>query len=256
MRRILAFALALSFLGIDGVLHRSPAQEFASGGVGITVEQFASGASGNRPAVILLHGADGPGSRYRAAAGEVAAGGYNVFLVHYLNRTGQTRASYGTIHQNLPVWTRTVRDAISYVSQQPGVNSRRIGLLGVSLGGGLALATAQQDSRVQAVVDYFGFVPRGFGSGRLPPTLVLHGASDPIVPVSNAYALQGILQARGVPHEVQIYPGQGHGFTGAAQADASQRITAFFGRYLGGRAVPISRSAIRLSSKNPVPSRP
>ena len=243
MKRILAFAFALSLLGIDGALHRSSAEEFASGGVGITIERFASGASGNRPAVILLHGADGPGFRYRAAAGEVAAGGYNVFLVHYLNRTGQVRASYSTIHQNLPVWTRTVRDAIGYVSQQQGVDSNRIGLLGVSLGGGLALATAQQDSRIRAVVDYFGFVPQGFGSGRLPPTLVLHGSSDPIVPVSNAYALQTILQARRVPHEVQIYPGQGHGFTGVAQADASQRINAFFSRYLGGRAVTVGRSA-------------
>jgi carboxymethylenebutenolidase len=256
MRRILAFALALTFLGIDGGLHRSRAEEFGSGGVGITIERFASAASGKRPAVILLHGADGPGYRYRAAAGQVAAGGYDVFLVHYLNRTGQTRASYSTIHQNLPVWTRTVRDAIGYVSQQPGVDSKRIGLLGVSLGGGLALATAQQDSRVRAAVDYFGFVPQGFGSGRLPPTLVLHGSSDPIVPVSNAYALQTILQARGVPHEVQIYPGQGHGFTGAAEADASQRINAFFGRYLGGGAVPGGRPAMRSSSKNPVASRP
>ena len=255
MRRILPFALALPLLGIDGALHRSPAEEFASGGVGITVERFASGAPGNRPAVILLHGADGPGSRYRAAAGQVAAGGYNVFLVHYLNRTGQTRASYGTIHQNLPVWTSTVRDAIGYVQRQPGVDPGRIGLLGVSLGGGLALAAAQQDSRVRAVVDYFGFVPRGFGSGRLPPTLVLHGASDPIVPVSNAYALHVILQARGVPHEVQIYPGQGHGFTGAAEADASGRINAFFGRHLGGRAAPAGRSAIRSEGRSPASSR-
>lgn len=256
MRRILAFAFALSFLGMDGALHRSAAEEFASGGVGITVERFAPGAPGNRPAVILLHGADGPGSRYRAAAREVAAGGYNVFLVHYLNRTGQSRASYSTIHQNLPVWTSTVRDAIGYVQRQPGVDARRIGILGVSLGGGLALATAQQDGRVRAVVDYFGFVPRGFGSGRLPPTLVLHGASDPIVPVSNAYDLQGILRARGVPHEVQIYPGQGHGFTGAAEADASARINAFFGRYLGGRAAPADRSAIRSDGRSPVSSRP
>ena len=254
MRWISALVLALWFLGSDGALHRSAAETFNSGGVAITIERFAPGGPGSRPAVILVHGSDGPGYRYRAAAQDVAAGGYNVFLVHYLNRTGQTRASYGTIHQNLPVWTGTVRDAIGYVQRQPGVDRGRIGLLGVSLGGGLALAAAQQDSRVRAVVDYFGFVPRGFGSGRLPPTLVLHGASDPIVPVSNAYDLQGILRARGVPHEVQIYPGQGHGFTGAAEADASARINGFFARHLGGRAA--GRSAIRPDGRGPASSRP
>jgi dienelactone hydrolase len=249
MRRIVAFGLALFLLGTDAVLRASLAEVFGSGGVGVTIERFGARASGKRPAVILLHGSDGAGDRYRVAAQRVAAGGYNVFLVHYLDRTGQSRASYSTIHQNLPVWTQTVRDAIGYVSQQQGVDPSRIGLLGVSLGGGLALATAQQDSRVRAVVSYFGFVPQGFGSGRLAPTLVLHGAADRIVPVSNAYALQNLLQGRGIPHEVQIYPGEGHGFTGAAEADASQRITAFFRRYLGGRMAADGSSAARASPK-------
>jgi carboxymethylenebutenolidase len=247
MRQILAFGLALLFLGSDAVLSASSAEVFGSGGVGVTIERFGARAAGKRPAVILLHGSDGAGDRYRAAAQRVAAGGYDVFLVHYLDRTGQSRTSYSTIHQNLPVWTQTVRDAIGYVTQQQGVDPSRIGLLGVSLGGGLALATAQQDSRVRAVVSYFGFVPQGFGFGRLAPTLVLHGAADRIVPVSNAYTLQNLLQARGVPHEVQIYPGQGHGFTGAAEADASQRITAFFRRYIGSRTASIGSSVVQAS---------
>jgi len=41
MRRILAFAFALSLLGLDGALHRSAAEEFASGGVGIATVQVA-----------------------------------------------------------------------------------------------------------------------------------------------------------------------------------------------------------------------
>jgi len=52
------------------------------------------------------------------------------------------------------------------------------------------------------------------------------------VPVSAAQALRTVLERRGIPHEVQIYPGQGHGFTGKAQADAARRIRAFLDRYL------------------------
>jgi len=116
------------------------------------------------------------------------------------------------------------------------VAAGRIGLFGISLGGGIALGVAAQDQRVGALVSYFGFVPSGFDpSAALPPTLVLHGEDDRVVPVSNARTLQRILEARGTPHEVQIYPGEGHGFSAAATADAAARITRFFGRTLGGR---------------------
>lgn len=241
-----SLALGLTLLGPVTLLGPASggqpayAQEgFASGGASITVERFGATGGGRRPAVLLLHGADGPGERYRAAARQVASAGYAVFLVHYLDRTGERRASYGTIHQNLPAWSETVGDAITYVSRQPGVDAGRIGLFGVSLGGGLALTTAAQDRRVRAVIDYFGFAPNSLGGARLPPTLVLHGDADRIVPVSNAYTIQGILRAQGTPHEVIVYPGEGHGFSGSAQADAAARINAWFGRYLQGR----SRSA-------------
>ena len=141
----------------------------------------------------------------------------------------RSRALAGTCR----VWTETVRDALTFASRQTGVDPARLGLLGISLGGGLALATAQKDDRVRALVVDFGFVPTSFNpAGRLPPTLVLHGAGDRVVPVSNAQALRTVLERRGIPHEVQIYPGQEHGFAGKAQADAARRIRAFLDRYL------------------------
>ncbi len=229
-------ALLAAGIGIAALPEAVPAQGsgFTSGGRAIAVERFEAPRGGRRPAVLLLHGSDGPGERYRNAARQVAQGGYHVFLVHYLARTGETRASFGSIARNFGAWIGTAKDAIDYVAAQPGVEPARIGVLGVSLGGGLGIALAAQDRRVRALVDYYGFVPSGIGAASvLPPTLILHGASDRIVPVANARALQNLLQAGGIPFEIQIYPGQGHGFTGAAQADATRRIKAFFGRTLG-----------------------
>jgi carboxymethylenebutenolidase len=43
-----------------------------------------------------------------------------------------------------------------------------------------------------------------------------------------------------VPHEVKVYPGQGHGFHGAAEKDATQRALFFLQRYLiGSNATPL-----------------
>ena len=236
--REVAAALAAGWMTLTPGL--ATAETFTSGGRQIEVERFpAAGGGARRPAVIVLHGADGLafGGRYRQAATLLASAGYEALLVHYLDRTGDRRASYFTIGRNLGAWTETARDAVTWASRQPGIDPNRIGLLGVSLGGAIAMQAAAGDPRVKALVDYFGFVPQSFPEGaRLPPTLVLHGAEDRIVPASNATRLDAILKANGVPHETVIYPGQGHGFTGQAQADAAGRVVAFFGRTLRGRA--------------------
>jgi carboxymethylenebutenolidase len=222
-----------SMLGPRSAL-AEPGVAFSSGGHAITVERFDAQGGRRRPAVLVLHGSDGPSDRYRAAARQVARGGYHVFMVHYLDRTGESRASYASIARNFGAWTAAAQDSLDFIAGQAGVDPTRIGVLGISLGGGLGIALASRDQRVRALVDYYGFVPSGTGPGlNLPPTLILHGEADRVVPVANARALQGLLEARGIPFEIQVYPGQAHGFTGTAQADASTRIRRFFARTLG-----------------------
>jgi dipeptidyl aminopeptidase/acylaminoacyl peptidase len=67
---------------------------------------------------------------------------------------------------------------------------------------------------------------------RLCPVLILHGESDPVVPVSEAYDLEKELQRRDIPYEMKIYPQVGHGFAGETWQDASKRTLAFLTRHL------------------------
>jgi carboxymethylenebutenolidase len=212
-------------------------ESFASGGRSITVEVFSAPSAGRRPAVLMLHGADGLSSngQYRSGAHAIAAAGYQVFLVHYLDRTAERRASFATVFQNFLPWMETVRDALSWVAARRDVDPDRIGVVGVSLGAALGLTVAGSEPRIRALVDYFGPVPQGAipSGARLPPTLILHGGSDPIVPVANAYAIESLLQEQGAGYEIKVYPGQGHGFHGAAQRDATTRVLSFLHRHLG-----------------------
>lgn len=238
---------AMALMQLSGTARASGAERaesLTSGGVPIAVEWFeAAGASGKAPAVVMLHGSDGlaRADRYRAGARRIAGEGYHVALVHYLDRTGEKRASFGTMMRNFGPWLMTVRDSIGWVARRPDVDPHRIAVVGISLGAALGVAAASTDTRVKALVEYFGPLPQGLvnGDAALPPTLILHGTADPVVPVANAYALESVLRSQGTQHEIQVYPGQGHGFHGAAQDDADRRVSAFLRRHLGdGTSAP------------------
>ncbi|QFU15277.1 prolyl oligopeptidase family serine peptidase [Microvirga thermotolerans] len=218
-------------------------QTFSSGGRTINVERFEPGGQRSAPPVLMLHGADGLGlnGQYRAGAREIAASGFQVHLVHYLDRTGERRASFSTLFQNFVPWMETVRDALAWIGDTAETAAGSIGLVGISLGAALGLAVSGTSSRIGALVSFYGPLPQGAVApdARLPPTLVLHGNMDPVVPVANAYAIESLLRQRHVPHEIRIYPGEGHGFRGQAQADATRRALAFLRRHLVPEAPPL-----------------
>jgi len=212
-------------------------QTFRSGGRTIAVDTFQPGAPSPRPTILMLHGADGlhGHGQYFEGARHIAGAGYQVHLVHYLDRTGERRASFGTLFQNFQPWMDTVKDALAWASNHSSADPNRIGIVGISLGAALGLAVSSADRRIKALVNYFGPLPHGAiaENAHLPPTLVLHGGMDPIVPVANAYAIESLLRQQAVPHEIKIYPEQAHGFRGEAQRDATRRVLAFLQRYLG-----------------------
>ena len=187
------------------------------------------------PAVIGLHGSGGSAERMGEPASLLAAQGFAVYVIRYFDRTATISVGdKAMIVRHFFVWAKTVWDAVSFVSEQPQVDSTRIGLLGFSLGAYLALSVAAMDSRVQAVVEYFGGLPKElkFFMRRLCPVLILHGEADQIVPVQEAYDLQTILEKKKIPYQMKIYPGAGHSFTGEIWQDASSRSLAFFQEYL------------------------
>lgn len=165
----------------------------------------------------------------------LARQGFAVYVLHYFDRTGDERVNdKTTILRNSPAWLKTIWEAMNFVEKQPEVDGKRIGLLGFSLGAYLALTIAAFDSRVQAVVEFFGGFPKEIKlfMRRLCPVLILHGDADTTVPVQEAYDLKELLERRELPYEIKIYPGAGHGFSGEVWADAGLRTLAFLKRYL------------------------
>jgi len=214
---------------------------FESGGKQVRLDCFLPASNGRRfPAVIGLHGSGGGHVSMAEPASLLAGQGFAVYVLHYFDRTGTTEIDgLQVILRHFPVWMKTLWDSVSFVVQQPQVDPERVGLLGFSLGAYLAVSAATIDSRIQAVIEFFGGLPKEmkFFMRRLCPVLILHGEQDKTVPVEEAYHLQRVLEKKQIPYEMQIYPEAGHGFSGEIWRDAGLRTLAFLNKHLAG-AVP------------------
>jgi dienelactone hydrolase len=205
-------------------------------------------APGAHPAVILLHGAVPRGSEdedFAEQCRKLAAAGYYAMFVEYYSQAGPARPGdrpvlgkgfEAWVNGNFPTWTREIVSAVGVLGQNPAVKRDRIALMGYSLGAFLALAVgASESGRVAAVIEYFGRMQDSYiaMAANMPPTLILHGSADTIIPVRYAYDLDALLTKYNRPHEMKIYPGAGHGLDSSTRADAWRRSMDFLRRYLG-----------------------
>jgi acetyl esterase/lipase len=82
--------------------------------------------------------------------------------------------------------------------------------------------TPTQNSTIYTTSSPINYVTR-----QSPPTLLLQGDADLLVPPGQATLLKEKLASAGVVHELKIYPGEGHGFTPATMADALNKTVSF-----------------------------
>ena len=227
---------------------------FLSGGTPIRVSGTEMETGGRKPAVILLHGAGGSISYWaQRFAPAVARFGVNLYAPHYFDKTGTDRATLATIldGRHFPAWLAAVQDAIEYVASRPSVDPDRIALLGVSLGGFLAMSAATANRRLRAVIELSGGIAPGFEgrfSPSMPPVLVLHGEDDTVVPVAEARKLARLLENVGAEHQVRIMPGENHWFSAAAQGQILMSCAGFLGKYLLGTERTSGRELTLLST--------
>jgi dienelactone hydrolase len=197
----------------------------------------AARASGR--AVVVLHGCGGFGALDYQLASELPAAGIATLYLAYFALTpppdgrGFCDAGRTGFVRGFPVWRKLVLAAAARLRATPGV--RAVGVVGWSLGGGLATSVAAEPSHpFQALV---GFSTGAFGPEladvkNLPPTLVLSGGTTDAVPLAASEALVDAAKQAGVPAELYVWPHGTHQWYGAQGKAGKRRAIEFLRRFL------------------------
>ncbi len=207
----------------------------------VSVRYVAARTEGKRPAVIVLHGRqtfDEHPALYTRYAEALAAKGIDAFIISYYSKADKeamqssdraARVKY--FGEHLSDWSNRVRGLVAQILSRADA-SGKVGLLGFSNGGFLAVLTAATEPRIDGLVVFYGGIAGPEAEiARLPPLLVLHGAADRVIPLSSGTALVERARALGGEAELVTYPAAGHvfdfDFARPDARDASDRALSF-----------------------------
>ena len=210
------------------------------------------------PLVIVLHGWGGNASLMLPLAPHLHAAGFHSLFTDARNHGHSEHASFSS----MPRFAEDLEVAADWASEQDRVTST--GVLGHSVGAGAAILSASRSDRYSAVVSVSSFAHPGemmreqmdripgpvlkvileivqhtigvrfetFAPRyRLPkvqaPVLLVHGDSDPVVPISDLHELSSIRPDA----EVIVVPDGGHSDLAPFEPYV-ERITDFLGQHL------------------------
>jgi dienelactone hydrolase len=241
--------VALALLGLTGAPHASGFQHF---GPGCTRDDFRSGGSTVRAelcrasspsdrAVVVLHGCGGFSTFDHRLATELPHLGITTLDVDYFGLTpppGHKGFCNGAGRDMDPfaTWVIVVRDAGAALGRAAGINPKAVGVVGWSLGGGVALAAAAGLGGTYPFHAVAGFSTGAFDAEalapKLPPTILLSGGRTDAIPLSWTLPLYTALRAAHVPSALYVYPHGSHEWPGEQGTLGIRRAAAFLREYL------------------------
>ncbi len=240
--------------------------------------QPAGGEPGvKRPMVVLVHGGPEAASTNKflpalSQARTLLEAGWDVFEPNYRGSFGQGEAFAAASIQDLGGgdW-RDVLTGVDAAERAVPIDDTRLGIMGGSYGGYMAMWSITQTHRFRAAVSHAGVsdwlsiegeAPQAgsdqvnFGAsvyddptaylkaspimhmrGVNTPTLITVGERDLECPMPQSEEFYTALDALGVPVEFHVYPGEGHHLEKAAdRADFRKRSVAWFQRWFAASA--------------------
>ena len=207
---------------------------------------FAAPASGKGPAVVVIQEWWGLVPHIEDLVARFAREGFVAIapdLFHGKTTKSPDEAGKMVMELDVDRAVAEIKGAGAYLLQRPECTSKKYGVVGFCMGGGLAQHVATQDPNVGAAVSFYGGFKKVVTNWENlnAPLLLIYGENDQGVPPEKGRELAAKLQKMGKNVEVVIYPNATHAFFNDsrpevhnpdAAADAWRRTLELFRRSL------------------------
>jgi acetyl esterase/lipase len=229
----LDFAVAQGTVTVESNLVYGTAVDYTGSNVSLTLDAYyVNGTQTNRPVVMLTHGGGfGAGDKgYTVAQGNFypdmatafATNGFVTFSINYRLWPGCS----GDCTQEVDMAVEDVMTALNWIRAHGvyyGVDATRVLIGGDSAGGGLAVNASYRSTNANSFlgcISLWGGVPP-YGTGvhpvyaypiisQTPPTCMIHGTADTVVPYATSVLLSSNLTAATIYNELHPLVGYNH----------------------------------------------
>ena len=183
---------------------------------------YDDASTDKRPGVLLLHRRDGMSALTLKNAEMVARLGYVVFAPDIFGKgvlpkdVPEMIAQTAIYNKDRPLMRARAMAGFEVLRQNPVVDAARIAVLGYCFGGTVAVELAEAGAPIVGTVTIHGsfrdFTP-GAAKNINGRVLILHGAEDPVAPLTEVDILVKELRAAKVGWQLELYSGTEHGFS-------------------------------------------
>ena len=219
---ILHFVLLYPFVGSATELQRKTIEYKEGDSLFTGYLVYPEGAGTNSPGVLLIPEWWGINDFAKSMADRIAGEGFIVFAI---DMYGQGRSAK-TMEEAEKLSTPIKKDpslmqkralaGLKALEKQKLVDQARIGVVGFSLGGRVAIELAKVAKDIKRLVTVYGSISPSLFTNLQEikaPLLILHGYSDPLVQDDELLGILNTLDSSGIKWKMVIYGGAAHGFS-------------------------------------------
>ena len=238
MRRLISVAIACVALVLTGAARAEIKTQWIDYKLGDTALRgylaYDDALAGKRPGVLLVHRRDGMSALTLQNAEMVAKLGYVVFAPDIFGSgivpkdVPEMIAQTTIYNKDRPLMRARALAGFDVLRNNPMVDPARIAVLGYCFGGTVAIEFAESGAPLVGTVTIHGSF-RNFASGAAKNikgrVLILHGAEDPVAPLTEVDLLVKDLREAKTPWQLELYSGTEHGFSTPKNADEERANT-------------------------------